>query len=413
MTPRSADGIDIFGPAYLEDPYPMYRTLREHSPVHRVPGTEFYLVSSWELVTEACARTEDFSSHLTATLVRQPDGRAATFDMDHGGQALHVLATADDPAHRTHRRLVSSVLAKRIRDIGPVVGDLVDRLWSRELRDGRIDWATAMADQLPLAVVAALIGLPAADVPQLLRWAYDSTEMLGGVVSEERLLPLLTSAAELTGYLHERLTEARADAAQLDSGTDLLAVLGRACATGTLTHEVAVLILVQLVGAGGESTAGLIASAARILATDAALQHRLREQPHLLGAFLEETLRLESPFRAHHRHVTRDTDLGGLSLPAGSHLLLLWGAANRDPAAHPDPDTFDLERGSARTQLAFGKGAHFCLGSALAKVEAHAAIAALLERSTGIALDPDREPQWVPSLFVRRHRTLPLRITAP
>lgn len=405
MTAMPPGEIDVFDPAHLNDPYP---TLRALPPVYTVPGTDFHLVSSWELVTEAAARTADFSSHLTGLLIQQPDGPPVTFDTDGGGQAVHVLATADDPVHAVHRKLVLPVLSKRIRTLGPSVERLVDTLWTEEFRDDRIDWATGMADRLPLALVADIIGLPAADVPQLLTWSYDSTEMLGGIVSSVRLPELFGSAAALAAYLAGKLDTARSTAPQSDS--ELLTHLAAACATGELTADVAVLILVQLIGAGGESTAGLIASAARILATEPALQQRLRARPELLPAFLDESLRWESPFRGHHRHVVADTTLGGTALPAGSHLMLLWGAANRDPAVFPDPDAFDLDRPNARKHLAFGRGAHFCIGSALAKLEATAALTALLRRSTRITLDPDFPPRWVPSIFVRRHLSLPLRI---
>ncbi|MEV0245061.1 cytochrome P450 [Nocardia sp. NPDC050712] len=398
MTTTSPGEIDIFDPAHLDDPYPLLRALRTRRPVYNVPGTDFHLVSSWELVTEATARTTDFSSHLTGLLVQQPDGPPVTFDMDGGGQAVHVLATADDPVHTVHRKFVLPLLSKRIRTLEPTVRRLVDQLWTG---DDRIDWATGMADRLPLALVADIIGLPAEDVPQLLAWAYDSTEMLGGTVSSTRLAPLIASAAALAGYLHEKLHAPAPD-------SSLLAVLATACRTGELTPDVAVLILVQLIGAGGESTAGLIANAARILATDTELQHRLRAHPDLLPAFLDESLRWESPFRAHHRHVTTDTTLGSTHLPAGSHLLLLWSAANRDPTVFPTPDTFDLDRPNARKHLAFGKGAHFCIGSTLAKLEATAALTALLTRTTEFTLAAPA--RWVPSIFVRRHESLVLRI---
>ncbi|PKV81892.1 cytochrome P450 [Nocardia fluminea] len=399
------DTIDIFDPEHLEDPYDLYRSLRETAPVHQVPGTDFYLVSTWKLVTEAVSRTEDFSSNLTGVLVRQPEGPPATFDLDGGGQAVHVLATADDPTHLAQRKLVLPVLGKRIRTLGPTVRELVDRLWSEHLRDGRIEWAGAMADRLPLAMVAHLIGLPDEDVPQLLSWAYDSTEMLGGVVSGEQLGRLFTSAAELARYLHHKLQDA-----QRDPDNDLLGVLAQACTAGEIAEEIAVLVLVQLVGAGGESTAGLVASAARILATHPELQERLRREPNLIAPFLEEVLRLESPFRGHHRHVTAATTLGGVELPAGSHLLLLWGAANRDPDHFEVPDEVRIDRQGVTRHLAFGKGAHFCLGSALARMEALVAITTLLERSSNVTLVDDDQPRWVPSIFVRRHLTLPLRI---
>ncbi|MCA1004896.1 cytochrome P450 [Rhodococcus hoagii] len=406
MTATPLDGLDIFDPVHLDDPYRLYATLREHDPVYRVPGTEFHLVSSWDLVTEALGRPEDFSSNLTGVMVQQADGPPVTFDMDGGGRAVHVLATADDPSHAVHRKLVLAQLAKRIRTLGPTVRTLIDELWDAELRaDGTFEWAREMADALPLALVASLIGLPQSDVPQLLSWSYDSTEMLGGVVTTDRLPTLVSSAAALTGYLYTEFS-----AAKQDPQTDLLSVLAHACNEGNLTDDVAVLILVQLVGAGGESTAGLIANAARILATDPELQDRLRNDPQLIDAFLDEALRLESPFRGHHRHVVADTTLGGIPLSAGSHLLLLWGAANRDPAAFADPDTVRLDRPNLKGHLAFGKGIHFCVGSALARMEALAALTTLLERTTSFSIADDGA-EWVPSLMVRRHASLPLRMT--
>ncbi|TLG14422.1 cytochrome P450 [Nocardia cyriacigeorgica] len=384
----------------------MYRMLREQSPVWRVPGTDFFLVTSWDLVTEAATRVEDFSSNLTGVMIHQPGGPPLVFDMDGGGRAVHVLATADDPVHAAHRKLVFPYLGKRVRGLGPLVQGLVDRLWHEELRGDRIDLATGIADRLPLGVVADLIGVPAQDVPQLLAWAYDSTEMLGGVVAEGRLASLVTSAAELAGYLHDQLACALASPEGTMPG--LLDVLASACRRGDLEPEVAVLILVQLVGAGGESTAGLIANAARILAERPDLQDRLRADTAAIPAFLEEVVRVESPFRGHHRHITRATTLGGVALPEGGHLLLMWGAANRDPGIFADPDIVDMDRPSGRTTLAFGKGAHFCIGTALARMEAVAAITALLENSTAFGLVDDAPPRWVPSLMVRRHASLPL-----
>ncbi|SEM14462.1 cytochrome P450 [Rhodococcus maanshanensis] len=403
MTALPLEGIDIFDPANLDDPNRLYRALRENSPVHRVPGTDFYLVSTWELVSEAAARVDDFSSNLTGVLVQQPDGPPLTFDMDGGGQAIHVLATADDPTHAHHRKLVLQTLGKRIRALGPTVDRLADRLWDEGLRDGRIDYATDMADKLPLALIANLVGLPESDVPQLLTWAYDSTELLGGVVTADRLGQLVTSSVELAGYLHTQFVGAKKDPQD-----DFMGVLARACADGDLTDDVAVLILVQLVGAGGESTAGLIANSARLLATNPGIQNWLRDNPALVDHFLDEALRLESPFRAHHRHVVADTTLGGVTLPAGSHALLLWGSANRDPARFERPDEVVLDRPSIRSHLAFGKGTHFCVGSALARMEALAAVTMLIKRSSDIALADDAA--WVPSIFVRRHLSLPLQI---
>ncbi|MFF2082980.1 cytochrome P450 [Nocardia sp. NPDC058176] len=404
------DALDLFDAAVLDDPTPLYRALRENAPVHRVPGTDFFLVASWDTVAEAARRTTEFSSHLTGVLVDRPGAAPTTFDLDATGQGLHVLATADGDVHSAHRGIVGPALAKRVRALGPWVNALVERLWFEELDGDRIDWATGIADRLPLALIAELAGLPGADVPRLLTLAYDSTEMLGGVVAEGRMPALISSAAELAHYCYLAVTGATQRTGAPDSPQTLLDVLVAAVRAGTIDEPQAVLILVQLIGAGGESTAGLIASAARLLATDPGLQAHMRERPDLIPAFLDEALRLESPFRGHHRHVLVDTRLGGVDLPAGSHLLLLWGAANRDPVAYPDPDVLAFDRPRGRAHAAFGAGAHFCIGSALARLEATAAITLLLERTERFGLIDAEPPRWVPSLFVRRHATLPLRV---
>ncbi|MEV6061616.1 cytochrome P450 [Nocardia asteroides] len=402
--------IDLFDPGVLDDPYPLYRRLREDAPVYRVPGTDFFLVTSWAGVAEATARTAEFSSHLTGVLVAQPGAQPVTFDLDPTGAGVHVLATADGSVHAAHRGIVGPALAKRVRTLGPMVTALTERLWSEELDGDRIDWASGMADRLPLALIAELVGLPSSDVPRLLTWAYDSTEMLGGVVAEGRMTELVTSAAELAHYAYTALAAAKERGAGEDSPEALIDVLAAALAAGRIDEQQAVLIVVQLIGAGGESTAGLIAASARLLAADHELQAQLRERPELVPAFLDETLRLESPFRGHHRHVVADTRLGEVDLPAGSHLLLLWGAANRDPAMFDDPDAVNLARRRGRGHAAFGAGAHFCIGSALARLEATAALTLLLDRTEHFILIEDAPPRWVPSLFVRRHASLPLHV---
>jgi len=151
-----------------------------------------------------------------------------------------------------------------------------------------------------------------------------------------------------------------------------------------------------------------LGSAAWILATKPHVQQQIREHPDLLGAFIEETLRYEPPFRGHYRHVRRDTTLAGVHLPAGSHLLLLWGAANHDPAQFDSPNEFRLDRSAAKGHISFGKGAHFCIGAALARLEATIVLGMLLERTTWIAA-ADIGP-WLPSILVRRLEHLQLTV---
>lgn len=400
--------VELFDPQVLEDPYPFYRRLRETAPVWPVGDSGFYFVSRWDLVVEATERTRDFSSNLTAALMKSQDADGGTTVAEMGPVAdpTHVLATGDDPVHHAHRKLVlPTLVAKRITALEPVMAATGTRLWERGCGGDGIDWMAAMGDALPMTMVARLIGLPDEDVPQLVQWGYSSTEMLGGLNSEQRQAEVVTDTMYLILYLREHLEKELAA-----PGADLLGYLAQACNRGDISLDIGVMILVQLVGAGGESTAGLMGNAVRILGENPELQQRIRDDRALLPTFLEEALRLESPFRGHHRHVVADTSLGGVELPAGSHLTLMWGAANRDPAIFEDPDTLRLDRPSPRSHITFGKGLHFCVGAALARLEARAAINLLLDRTREFAIKPGGA-QWVPSIMVRRHHKLELELS--
>ena len=390
----------LFDAAILDDPYPTLARLRSEVPVFRIPGTQFHVVTRWDLVAECQMRVADFSSNLTAVLVSDSGGGVREYGLDLDRTGTHVLATGDDPVHRLHRKLVlPTLVAKRIAALEGEIESRVNRLWAAWTPEG-IEWMSAIADGLPLELVARLIGLPPADVSLLRELSYASTAMLGGVTTEAQLPRALTAAVELAGYLHDAFRAARRA-----PNDDLLGDLARACAAGDLADHVAVLILVQLVGAGGESTAGLLGNAAHRLACDPDLQHLVRADPDRIDAFLDEVLRTESPFRGHLRHVVTDTTLAGVELPAGAHLLLSWGAANRDPAVFPEPDSFQLGRPNIRSHMAFGRGTHFCVGAALARLEARVCIRALLAGTTDLRVGvADR----LPSIFVRRFERLDL-----
>jgi cytochrome P450 len=392
----------------VDDPYPFYATLRESAPVWRVPGTSTSFVAPWEVVSEAVARTDDFSSNLTAVLITGPDGRPTEFDMTVLGPAINVLATGDEPDHTRQRKLVAPhFTAGHLVVLESGLDAVMDSLWSECVaRSGpEVEWMSAVGDRLPMTLVARVIGLPDSDVGQLISWGYEGTDLLGGLLSLAEMGPLADAAATLNEYLLTQFEKARANPAD-----DLLGAYSRAVDAGDMDAGDVVGALVILVGAGGESTAGLIGNAARILAEQPDVQDALRADPSLVTRFLEEVLRLESPFRGHYRHVRRDTTLGGVELAEGDHLLLLWAAANRDPSEFDDPDHLRLDRRLSTHHLAFGRGLHFCLGAPLARLEARCAIEALVTRTKSFRLDPSAMPSWQPSIFVRRHAELRLEL---
>jgi cytochrome P450 family 144 len=397
-----ANPIELFDAQSLQDPYPLYERMRAAGPVRRIGDSDFYAVSSWDGVVEAITRVDEFSSNLTATMVYQPDGTIAPFTMASLGDPSHALATADDPAHAAHRKvLVPHLAAKKIHALEAFVAQTAERLWTEGLRDGRIEWMSVMANRLPMMVVARLIGVPDTDVDKLVEWGYAGTQLLEGLVSADQLAAAGASVMELGGYITDHFKRAAADPRD-----NLLGDLATACAADELDNVVALAMMITLFAAGGESTASLLGSAAWILATRPDIQQQVRENQQLLGAFIEETLRYEPPFRGHYRHVAIDTALCGTELPAGSRLLLLWGAANRDPAHFDAPDEFRLDRTDGKGHIAFGKGGHFCVGAALARLEVRIVLRLLLDRTT--VIEAADVGHWLPSLLVRRLERLEL-----
>lgn len=403
--PNGALGIALFDDEYIQDPYPLYERLHAEGRVHRIGDSDFYAVTGWDTVNEAVTRCDDFSSNLTATMMRDADGAVVPFPMGELGGPTQALATADDPAHAVHRKaLIPQLAAKRIRAAEPFISETCTSIWETGVRGGRIEWMGAMANRLPMMIVGRIIGVSDEDIDKIVRWGYAATQFVEGLVTQEQLGDAGVAVMELSEYITAQFERATAE-----PQGDLVGDLATACASGELDPIAAQVMMITLFSAGGESTASLIGSAAWILANHTAIQHEVREQPELLGAFLEEVLRYEPPFRGHYRHVVHDTELGGVALPAGSSLLLLWGAANRDPAHFDEPGQFRLDRPAGKGHISFGRGAHFCVGASLARLEATVVLRQLLERTTLVrAVETGR---WLPSLLVRRLDYLDLTLT--
>ena len=401
---QTVDPAEFFADEVVQDPYPLYARLREDGGVHRVGDSGFYLVANWAAVTDAANRPEDFSSNLTGPITYSPERGVAPLMMDGLGGPTHILATADDPSHALHRKLMlSQFTAKHVRELEPHIVATFENLWALGAPADTVEWMDAVANRLPMMIVARLIGVPDADSDQLARWGYASTQLLDGLLSDDSVSASMKSLGELNAYIVEHLN--RAESAPRD---DLISVLATVCAEGQLDRFTAQMILISLFSAGGESTASLLGTAVTILATQPELQRALRDDRELMPTFIEETLRLEPPFRAHHRHVLHDTELAGCALPKDSRILLLWGAANRDPTQFDVPDELRLDRPKTKGHMTFGKGLHFCLGASLARLEASTVLGLLLERTTWF--DAVEVGPWLPSVLARRREYLQLAV---
>jgi cytochrome P450 len=382
----------------LDDPYPFYRDLHRYAPVWHVPRSEVYLVSSYTLLAEATARVADFSSNLNHVLYRDDEGLPRRLGFGEGG--INVLATADPPLHSVHKSSAFPNFAvRRMALLEREVVEVAERYVDYALSRRTFDFMAEIANQVPITIISRLVGFRNSDSARLFRSAIDSTDMLAGAVSLQQLQDMISRTDDISNWIAGQL-----ELAGKEPDEDILTAVSRGIRSGAFTLRAGIVMLHTFLSAGGESTTSLLGNAVRILADDPALQNQVRANPHLIPGFLEEVLRIESPFRCHLRSVPKDTVLGGSEIRAGATVLMSWGAGNRDPAIFEKPDEFMF--GRAPRHFAFGRGIHFCIGAPLARLEARVVLAVLLAKSRDIRLDPNRPPKRVASIMVRRYDQL-------
>jgi cytochrome P450 len=412
----AVDGDPLFDPTVVEDPLEYYEQLRETEPVHHIAGTTAYLVTRMDLIHEVVAKPAIYSSVSTVFLHHRAHGdtpglRGVWPDGEIDTSQGSVLATSDPPDHPRQRKVVTRRLSTAVmQGMEPEFRALVDGVLDSALARGRIELMGELAEPLPMVMVARILGVADEKAPALKEQGYASVEAIGGFVTEERLAelgaPMMNVGPVVDTYLEAR------GAHQYDPET-LIGVCGQAVEAGELTDVEAMATLFLLITAGGESTTSLTGTGARILAERPDLQDRLRREPHLVPAFVEEACRIDPPFRGHYRSVVSDTELGGVPIPANSTLVLVWPAANHDREAFEHPDDIDLDRPNPRQHVGFGWGIHLCVGAPLARVEAKVAFEQLLARTKSFSIDPDAAPlHHHQSLMIRRLVELPLVLEA-
>ncbi|MEW1929631.1 cytochrome P450 [Streptomyces sp. NPDC088360] len=409
--------LDPADPSFARDPYPYYARLRAQGPAVRVPlanGTYAWFVTGYG-PTRAVLADARFSN-VPPQGAGRPKGDSPA-QRARACLARHMLNT-DAPDHTRLRRLTTAAFApRRVDALRTRIEDLTEGLL-REMRarlrqEGSVDLVDAFAFPLPVLVIGEVLGVPEADRADLREWTY----RVGSPA--DALEPGAVDAAwtGLYAYFTELIARKRRA-----PGSDLFSALTQDATDGGLDDGELLAMAFLLLFAGYETTMNLLASASLLLLTHPVELAAARRDPARWPAVVEETLRHASPLEGTTwRHATEDVDLGeGVVIPAGASVLAVLAAANRDPRHFPEPDAFRPDRhlagaGEPRTapHAAFGHGAHFCVGSRLARLEAAIALPRLLAAFPGLRLTADpAELPYRPGLLVRGPRRVPVT-TAP
>lgn len=401
----------LFSPDVVADPHGYYSRLRQTDPVHEVAGTGTFVVTSMAHIQQVAGDCATFSS-VSAEFLHlgdwpEPGLRPGMSGMTDDAARASV-ATTDPPDHTRLRKVVVRRLStSRVQAMEGEFRELFTAALADAGGDGRLEWMSRVAEPLPMVMVARILGLPDSLAPGLKEQGYAMVERISGFVPEQRIQPLEDAGVNGLTPVIDAYMQAKEDKAGDEHG--LIGIVKRAVEDQEISDLEAFGLLSVIIAAGGESTTSLIGTAARILAEQPDLQDRLRGEPALIPAFVEEAVRYDPPFRGHYRVATRDTELGGTKIPALSRLLLAWPAANRDGAACTHADEIRLDRPRPRQHVGFGWGIHLCVGAPLARMEAKVAIETLLARTARFSLDPGQLPlRYHPSLVIRRLTALPL-----
>ncbi|WP_106401247.1 cytochrome P450 [Actinocorallia populi] len=393
------DASDVYYDPYdvgiNADPYPVYRRLREEAPLYYNEQHDFYAVS----------RFEDVDRGLTdpATYI---SGRGNILELIKIDMEIPpgVVIFEDPPMHATHRRLMSGVFTpKKVAALEPKIRAFCARSLDPLVGAGGFDFVADLGAQVPMRTIGMLLGIPEDDQ----EWIRDRVDE---GLRPEAGQPMDTSKFFADSDMFARYIDWRAEHPSDDIMTDLLRAEFED-ETGTrrrLTREEILLYVNVITGAGNETTNRLIGWIGKILADHPDQRRELVADPSLIPGAIEELLRYESPSHQIARYVAKDVRLHGQVVPEGGVMMFLNGSANRDDRRYPDGDRFDIHRKAGGQLLTFGRGIHFCLGAALARMEGRIALEEILKRFPEWEVDQDNA-EFNPMAAVRGWDSLPVR----
>ena len=380
---------DIYSHGAILDPHPHYRRMRRLGPVVWLPRHRVYALPRYAECKATLRDDETFGS-----------SEAVALNPISNRLSCGTTLASDGTEHAARRRHVAHrLLPRALRSIGETVDDTAAAVVDAALERGTVDAVDHLATALPLAIVPDLVGWPRDQREHLIAWGGATFDMLG---------PLNWRAVKAVPRTWQMLRFARRVVRQrtVIEGSithELLAVAD----DGMLSHDELPALMVDYIAPSLDTTISAISNALYLLGTHPEQWAQLKNDPTLIPGAINEVVRLESPLRAFARRVRTDTELGGVTLPAGSRVLVQYASANRDESEWDAPDAFDIRRDAVR-QLGFGHGAHACAGQGLARLETTAMLHALLDRVDRIEVTGD--PVWAANNIIHRHEHLPVTL---
>lgn len=407
VCPAHVGDVDVFDPAVHEHWYPTYEFLQDEAPVLRVPGDpDLFFVSRYEHAMHVLRHQEIFAKGVPRF---RHDSVRRVFETK--GWVRSPPLSCNPPAHRHYRALIDHFFnhegATRWTD---EITALAHRLVDDFVHDGRVEYVAQFALPLPVTMITTILGFPLSDIEQLKAWSEAWVLPFSGQLTEEEEIWVAEQTCEFQNYVHDHAQQRRA-APRDDVISHLVTTevfdpeLGE---HRPLEDQEIISTLDHLYIGGNETTTFALTSALWILLREPGLYERVRDDRSLVPTFVEEVLRLESPTQGLIRTVTRDTELGGVAIPAGSSVHIRYAAANRDPRLFPEPDAVDLDRANLRRHMAFSLGEHSCPGSGLSRLEQNLALNVVLDRLPNLRLAADNDYRHQPGFVLRALRELHL-----
>ncbi len=395
--------FDFFSPEVIESPFEFYQAVRREAPVYQLPETNIFMLSRWEDIRKVNRDTQTFSNNFQ-DLLKGPEPSAEAAAIYAGGyEQPPTLLTLDPPEHKVFRSLINKVFsARRVEKMHDYIEQVVDELIDNFIDKGECEFVQEFATPLPVYVIADQLGVPRKDLRRIKAWSDAFASRLGGMASAEEEIENARLIVEYQHYMAAIIADRRANP-QDDMISDLANnTINHADGERLMTVEELLSMIEQLLVAGNETTTSATTGGLLSLIQLSDQLQVLLDDPAMIDNAVEEILRLESPSAGLWRVVTRDTEIQGVQIPAGSLLMLRYAAANRDEQVFDNPEEMDVCRRNADEHIAFGYGTHFCPGAFLGRKEMQVAYQRILQRMTNIRLAEGRNDltHW-PNMVLR------------